>query len=372
MFFQSLVSLWVIFLLGVEANPQLPPPTGHQKIGVLHLEVVDHTRKDLFSPLDNRKLMISIYYPTKEKTVDAQPYITPVVASLFEVQHSLPNGSLSTVIDNSKIAARPLPIHNTRRLLFSHGGGQSRLIHTALLEDLASHGYVAVSIDHPYDAAAVEFPDGSVIYRDSSPFTTILLDNWYRQRIDDIYFIDNITSDLSILYGHPRNTHPAAVAGHSFGGAAAAGAMIESHRFVGGFNFDGAFWNNSISGDAQRPFFIMGGPIRIPAGDTSWDSFRAAQTGWEREAIVNGTQHFAFTDFVALVDLLGLPRTPEIEAFVGTIGTSRAIEIQRVYLRSFVDWVFGRGNGGLIDGPSSEFPEIEFMPPENELNGASG
>ena len=103
--------------------------------------------------------------------------------------------------------------------------------------------------------------------------------------------------------------------------------------------------------------------MRIPEGDTTWDSFRAAQSAWNREAIVNGTQHFAFTDFAALVEILSLPRTPEIEAFVGTIPGSRAIEIQRVYVRSFLDWVFGRGNGDLVDGPSTAYPEVNFVPP---------
>lgn len=29
--------------------------------------------------------------------------------------------------------------------------------------DLASQGYVVITVDHPYDAAIVEFPDGSVV-----------------------------------------------------------------------------------------------------------------------------------------------------------------------------------------------------------------
>jgi hypothetical protein len=33
---------------------------------------------------------------------------------------------------------------------------------TALVEDLVSHGFVVVTIDHPYDADAVEFPNGTV------------------------------------------------------------------------------------------------------------------------------------------------------------------------------------------------------------------
>ncbi|KAE9369999.1 hypothetical protein N431DRAFT_560661 [Stipitochalara longipes BDJ] len=350
-----------------KGQPQLPPPTGQYKTGVLNIPVTDHSRKDLFSPTNDRILMLSIFYPTHEHDDfrDLKPYITPVVASLFEQQYGFPNGSLTTVLAHSKEGSTPFPLTSLKRLLFSHGGGTSRLIHTALLEDLASHGYIAISIDHPYDAAAVEFPDGSVIYRyPFTNFTSELLDLWYVQRLADIIFVDNVTNDLSILYHSKHNSSPPALAGHSFGGAAIAGVMIETSGkgFIGGFNFDGAFWNNSISGDAVDPFFIMGGPVRIPAGDTSWDTFRAAQTGWEREAIVNGTQHFGFTDFLSLVEVLELPKTAEVDALVGTLAANRALEIQRVYVRNFVSKVFGTGSGELVDGPSLRFPEVTFIP----------
>ena len=364
MVFIWLLLLCLVTVKRVYAHPQLPPPTGLYKTGVLNLQVTDPSRKDLFAPTEDRKLMFSIFYPTNESVSPREltPYITPVVASLFEQQHPIPNGSLTTIIGNAKPNADPLALTSPKRLLFSHGGGTSRLIHTALLEDVASHGYISISIDHPYDATAVEFIDGTIIYRDPSPFTATLLDNWYRQRLDDIYFIDRLTSDLSILYGTPQAVSAAAVGGHSFGGAAVAGAMIESHNYTAGFNFDGAFWNNSILGNAENPFFIMGGPVRIPDGDTSWDTFRAAQTGWEREVIVNGTQHFGFTDFGILVDVLGLERTAEIDAFVGTIDAERALEIQRRYVMDYLDWVFGEEEGELVQGPSVEFPEVDFIP----------
>ena len=103
--------------------------------------------------------------------------------------------------------------------------------------------------------------------------------------------------------------------------------------------------------------------MRIPAGDTTLDTFRAAQTGWERQVIVNETRHFGFSDFGVLIDILGLEKTPEVEAFVGTLEGLRALEIQRRYVKDLLDWVFGKGNGKLVDGPSPKFPEVNFIPP---------
>ncbi|CAG8950521.1 hypothetical protein HYFRA_00007018 [Hymenoscyphus fraxineus] len=385
------VFLFVVPILGAQPKPtpRLPPPT-------------DFSRKDLFDPSNFRRLLISIYYPILRSTTPPKrlPYLPPLLSSLFEAQHPFPNGTLHTIIAHAKPNATPLLLPNSRRFIYSHGGGTSRLINTALFEDLASYGYIPIAIDHPYDAVVVEFPDGTVIYRDPSPFSQEVVDRWYLQRILDIEYINNITSDLCVLFNtskeadidlerkleadrsdsvdtdfdstplnscletkHPRK---AVLGGHSFGGTSVAGAMIaQPRRYLGGWNFDGSFWNSSISGDTKGPFFIMGGPVRIPAGDTTWDSFRAAQTGWEREVIVNGTQHWSFTDFAAAVDVLGLNQTsPEIEAFVGTISGERAIHIQREYVKDFLDWIFGaKGGGELVEGPSERFPEVDFIPP---------
>ncbi|CAG8974438.1 hypothetical protein HYALB_00004134 [Hymenoscyphus albidus] len=415
MILRYLVLLFVIPILGAQPKPtpRLPPPTGPFQIGVMHLPLIDFSRKDLFDPSNFRKLMISIYYPILHSTTPSKrlPYLPPLLSSLFEAQHPFPNGTLHTIIANAKPNAAPLLLPNPRRFIYSHGGGTSRLINTALFEDLASYGYISIAIDHPYDAVVVEFPDGTVIYRDPSPFSQEVVDRWYLQRILDIEYIDNITSDLCVLFNtskeagiyserklevdksdsvdtgfdhidpvtsqrrtstpsnsclEPKHPRKAVLGGHSFGGTSVAGAMIaQPHRYLGGWNFDGSFWNSSIAGDAKGPFFIMGGPVRIPAGDTTWDSFRAAQTGWEREVIVNGTQHWSFTDFAAAVDVLGLNKTsPEIEAFVGTISGERAIQIQREYVRDFLDWIFGAKEGGeLVKGPSGRFPEVDFIPP---------
>ncbi|WP_369204330.1 hypothetical protein [Streptomyces sp. PU-14G] len=48
-------------------------------------------------------------------------------------------------------------------VLLSPGSGEYRAGLTAVAEELASRGYVVAGVDHPGDAAAVEFPDGRVV-----------------------------------------------------------------------------------------------------------------------------------------------------------------------------------------------------------------
>ena len=47
-------------------------------------------------------------------------------------------------------------------VLYSPGLHSDRSLGTVLIEELASHGYLVVAIDHTYDADQVEFPDGRV------------------------------------------------------------------------------------------------------------------------------------------------------------------------------------------------------------------
>jgi 8-oxo-dGTP pyrophosphatase MutT (NUDIX family) len=47
-------------------------------------------------------------------------------------------------------------------LLYSPGAGDPRALGTTLCDDLASRGYAVVTVDHTYDAGAVEFPGGRV------------------------------------------------------------------------------------------------------------------------------------------------------------------------------------------------------------------
>ena len=74
-------------------------------------------------------------------------------------QALLESVKLAATVDATPLARRGgWPV-----VLFSPGFGVERELYAGLVEDLASHGYVVVSIDHPHDAGVVEFPDGRVV-----------------------------------------------------------------------------------------------------------------------------------------------------------------------------------------------------------------
>ena len=77
-------------------------------------------------------------------------------------------GLPSSIFTRLELAAisNALPVRRAggwRVVLFSTGYGIERQLYTGLVEDLASHGYVVVAIDHPHDANIVSFPDGHAV-----------------------------------------------------------------------------------------------------------------------------------------------------------------------------------------------------------------
>jgi len=142
--------------------PYLPAPTGHQPVGVTSLYLKDTSRPDPWVPEVNyRELMVSVFYPaTHEQTQPTKQYMTPTESAAYlegEDVPGLPLDILSTVRTNAVVDARPTGRrHSLPLVVLSPGYTNSRATLSSLAEDLASHGYVVVTIDHTYDAGEVE------------------------------------------------------------------------------------------------------------------------------------------------------------------------------------------------------------------------
>ena len=162
-------------------------------------------------------------------------------------------------------------------LLFSPGFEESVLTYSAQVEDLASHGYIVVGIDHPYDSWAVRFPDGRVI-----PFAQAQWDAAQRKpngavayqlaqiplRADDIRFVLNTLiassktpSRDAPFAGHVDWTKIGAF-GHSLGGVAAASACRTDARIRACMNEDaeddGRPWDGGVEAlPIKQPFLFF-------------------------------------------------------------------------------------------------------------------
>ena len=151
--------------------PRLSKPTGPYEVGTLTRMLVDELRKEIYSdnPQEARRFLIQVWYPAQPVGGMKQAAWMPEAAQVAPAIASwlvLPEFSL----DHLKYVCMPsytdAPIAQSDELypllLFSHGWGGFRSQTSFLMHELASYGYVVVSMEYPYASLLTVFPDGAV------------------------------------------------------------------------------------------------------------------------------------------------------------------------------------------------------------------
>ncbi|MFB7469678.1 alpha/beta hydrolase family protein [Kitasatospora sp. NPDC056184] len=384
------------------AGAALPRPTGPYPVGTTALRLVDPGREDPWKPGRARELMISLWYPATRPASGGEraPYMVPSAgrhfggpdgAAVFTYGAAPDRTDWTWVRTHARPDAPPLLGAGPRPVvLWSAGLGDPRTWGTGLVEDLASRGYVVVTVDHPYEASEVAFPDGRLA---TSVFPALaarpgldigaLLREAMAVRVADTRFV---LDELAALRTDGRL--PAALAGsldlgrigmvgHSAGGFTAAQAMHDDPRIKAGVNLDGQLHfpgpdgtGVHLSGVAEdgldRPFLLMGtenadsGPY---ADQPGWAAFWHHTRGWKADVTLLRSRHGSYTDAQWLLPQLARQGAVPEEAVRGDLGDvrpARAVLATRAYVGSFLDrWLRGHDDH-LLDGPSPRFPEVRF------------
>ena len=362
----------------------LPEPTGPYPVGTTSLWLTDGSRPDPWAPgAAARELMVSLWYPAAKPGGRPAPYMTPAESELQLVGRGItgiPLESLSTVQTNAVSDAAPAGQERSLPLVvLSPGYTGSRSTLTALAEDLASHGYVVIGIDHTYESLGTAFPDGRV--------TTCLS---REARRPGSGFSEKLAAgraaDASYVLSELTGTHPAwpgaglidptrmAMAGHSAGGAAAIAAMLADPRIRAGIDMDGSTVAEIPDRGLSRPFLFLGKASNytpgiggaVPPGTREWKLLRGAVSTWERDwermrgwkrwLVVAGAAHASFTDLGLLADRLGIDAG-------ATRSGARCLDITRAYVRAFFDQHLRGEPQVLLDQPSARYREVTFCSP---------
>ena len=397
-------------------TPTLPKPTGPYAIGHTTLHLIDDDRGDPWMPDRERELMATVAYPARHAArYPRSRWFSPAVAeSLEESLAAPPTNAAPGSVDLARARAHSradAPAARTpgRRtqgwpvVLFSPGGGSFREQNTALIEDLASRGYVVVSFDHTYETPVVEFPDGRLVSQLADFQSTdlkvlrVVFKRAIDARVADTRFVLDRLAELD------RGRNPDAerrrlppglrgaldlrrlgMFGYSYGGYTAGETMVNDRRIDAGVNLDGAMAHGfGISEDwpylpgevvtrgLDRPFMLFGNARHNhlstdppPAGDPSWREFWSNQRGWKLDITLRQSEHGSFSDLQVggpqIARALGLP-PGTFEPLVGTIDPDRSIAAQRAYVAAFFDLHLRQRDYQLLDGPSPAYPEIEFV-----------
>ncbi|PNY28625.1 Platelet-activating factor acetylhydrolase [Tolypocladium capitatum] len=361
----------------------VPGPTGPFAVAMKLQALTDTSRRDPLDPTgrsQNRRLLFSAFLPVDESCGACPgttlPYMTPSVAAWYGQQaaaNGLPADLFSMfemeVCDLDKLPARGREKGNEHEyplVLFSPGFGDSRLMYGAMARSLASQGYAVVTVDHPFDAMSVEFPDGTVI-----PGANISAEDpgavkrVVQVRNDDLSFIigqllhnHTIRDPLLANFRGSIALDKTVVIGHSLGGAAAAALARSDARVLGGVDLDGQLADPAKSLGLAKPFLLAGRPGHS-AEDATWDEFWPHLRGPRAELAVNGTTHGAFTDRPALLSVFDIPG-PVREALRAVLGSIEAkrldVVLNGVLVRFFELAMYGRD--GPLRGVGWAFGEV--------------
>ncbi|KAI0436805.1 platelet-activating factor acetylhydrolase [Xylaria telfairii] len=352
-----------------------PNTTGPYRIGYNYLELVDYARDDIYAPSpEPRDLMATLYYPIEDNQANCniETLLTPLLAGYLDTLMSTPPGTFKQFAlpscANAPLAHPELPL-----VLFSHGFKGSRLLYAGFLQEFASHGFNVLAVDHPYDAAVIEYPDGRFEYNTLNDSIPGAVEQDLNVRVADMIFalnsMDNktITSQIPGLSSSSTSlqTSRVGIMGHSFGGSTTLQTTVNDTRFVAGTSFDGPFWGFANQTGTDAPMMLMAA-LQPSSADwvAGWTDTWARLRSFKRWFNVAGTLHLSFDDFPLMADMLGA----NIRETVGNVTGTRIVSIQSAFATSFFNQFLKNETDGLLDmggqvgtQADADWPEVSLV-----------
>jgi pimeloyl-ACP methyl ester carboxylesterase len=242
----------------------LPEPTGSYPVGTSSSVLTD-TRMELYSDnsSEKRSIKLQFWYPAETtEGYENVPWLEDgiVVARGLARDTGLPSFVLDHTITIASNSYKDAPISTAQSsypvIIISHGWRGFRNLHTDFAEDLASQGYIVVSIDHTYGSVAVDLNgDVKFVNYDALPnrdVTDDFLDYAntlvYTYAGDIISTIDHLEAEYDINatrdYIAKMDLTKIGLIGHSTGGGAGVAAALEDDRIDAVFGLDS--WVESI------------------------------------------------------------------------------------------------------------------------------
>ncbi len=377
-----LIVLLVVLYVVIQRNRTvtLPTPTGPYAVGRVLDDWTDESRPEIFasSASHNRELTVWIWYPA-DPPPGAAPtrYLPKGWAHARDQARGL--GSIlfqsAASIHAHAYADAPVASQETTYpvLIFEPGLGPTVSDYTALLEDLASHGYIIIGINPTYSASVVVFSDGRVVEQSAkgnmpdnasvSEARTIgdrLVQTWAQDMSFAMDQAQRLNADPHSLFTGRMDLTRIGVFGHSFGGAAAAEVCHLDVRCTAGADLDGYPYGDVVQSGLQQPFLFLWSA----GNDTHDEYYRQAvqdtnaiysqlETGYQ--VTIRGARHFNFTDYA-----VEFSPALKLLKLLGPIDGRRGLHISSAYVLAFFDTTLKQRESPLLQGSSTDFPEVKF------------
>ena len=376
----------LLALVSIVGGSLLPVPkpytiTGPYQVGTTTTQLTDTGRQELYGndPNAPRELMVQVWYPA-EPTRDSvrSQWMADIesAAPAIATYIGLPSFALDHLkyVKANAFVDAPLAEGEFPVLVFSHGWAGFREQNIFQVEELASHGFIVVGINHTYGAILTAFPDGREVPRSPDALPSgvtleeydIASNKLVRQWAGDIGFVlDELAGlepddALGLLVGK-MDLGKVGVFGHSTGGGATAEFCAVDARCKAALAMD--LWSEPVSDSAldaglAAPLMMM--------HSSDWDLDRpvrnygrigklvAASTADVYEFTIQGTEHYDFSSLPLLS-----PLTEQL-GLKGPIEGDLGLEIINAYSVRFFDETL-RGNGSVnLSVLNGQYPDVLY------------
>lgn len=377
----------------------LPETTGQFAVGTKYILLTDTSRVELFelSGEVKRNIPIQVFYPVNNNySGDRVPYFENAseVSRLWTEANgfnSLPFlwNHLGQVKTNSIFEA-PIAKNDDSYpvIIFGHGYWQFNGFNTIICEELASHGYVVLSLTHEYETGLAVYPNGDLIsfsmgneefqrraeehrtnnlgvilkeihetedstqhpalwqrFYDMMPLNMLSNNTW----VDDILFvIDNLHYLSANYFEGQLDTNSIGTTGFSFGGAVAGLATLRDERIGACVSLDGFQYGHLESRNFECPMMFM-----LSEGHGGQEEYfvdRAEAPAYSLE--IKGTLHTNFNDIAFLAEYPG-----KIMGNLGPINGAHGLAIIKELTVFFFDQYLKEETTGFLN-PIDNYPEV--------------
>ncbi len=338
--------------------PQMLPPTGKNEIG-LATRFYDRERSGT-----GRMLSVQIWYPTNQASGNPAPFRSRKVVDAAARFLGMPLFAVSYFADIPSFSYSDVPVVPNESypvLLYNHGYGGYTQVYQSVFEELASHGYVVVSVGHENESALLIQQNGEVLATDPhnafylkrapeisnreigeyqdiilssdderenhrayqklvelSPLHTESVRLWQSDTEAAVEKLADINKTDPLLRG-AFDLESMGIFGHSLGGATAGQMAYDSPSIKAGINLDGFQFGDLINHKLKVPFLFVSsneeGNRYLRA-----TTFLAGSQAQADQNHIKGFSHDSFTDLKYILE-----------------GNSGAIQIQRDLIRDFFD-----------------------------------
>lgn len=383
---KAISTLIFIFIIGEQASAQLPTflpePKGEYYIGTENLFYTDITRKEKLTLKwgDKRRLQVKVWYPADAKGEIENMYLKDYSATTLWENYRIFNDSKSffdSLKNYKTYSYEQIAVSEKKEkfplIIFSPGyyfGLDD--FYTVLMENLASHGYIVVSITHPYDQVIANTAEGEVLkikkfrmtkaylqwkkvefMRKKNPDTTNakqtnrilraylrgmkVFDRSVNLWTKDVQFVlDTLEKSNNLaapgkFFGKIDFTKVGTL-GQSVGGAVAGQVCYRDDRVKAGINLDCFQFGDLYQKEMQKPFMLLQSdsyPLWAIANKIIY-----ANTNPFYSLNINNSRHFIFSD----CSIFPVQVNEKMKALIGEGNNHSNIQLINDYIIDFYNY----------------------------------